>query len=116
MDDLMQTLQQAMQDPNTMAAVRRILGSGNSPKEETPPEQNETGGVDISALAGLQQAFSKMNTEDDTTRLIRALRPHLRPERQKRADEAIRMLRLFSLLPVLSQSGLLQEFFGREGE
>lgn len=139
MDDLMQTLQQAMQDPNTMATVQKLLeNAGSAPQ----PSSEQTGAPDLSGLlsmlggqAGpnntpsapppampdmgaflkLQQAFSKMNAEDDNTRLLRAIRPYLRPERQEKADQAIRMLRLFALLPALTESGLLAGLIGGKG-
>ncbi|HIQ59642.1 MAG TPA: hypothetical protein IAB22_09335, partial [Candidatus Merdivicinus intestinavium] len=46
--------------------------------------------------------------------LLRALRPMLRESRQKRVDEALRILRLLSILPVLQQSGLLRGLLGED--
>ena len=45
--------------------------------------------------------ISSLQQETDGTRLLRALRPLLSPSRQKRLDEAIRMLQLMRILPFL---------------
>ena len=44
--------------------------------------------------------------EDDSTRLLRALRPLLGPERQKKVDEAMKILQMMRLLPLLKESGV----------
>lgn len=51
--------------------------------------------------------LSAARQEDDSTRLLRALRPLLGPERQKKLDEAIRLLQMMRMLPLLRKSGLL---------
>lgn len=57
----------------------------------------------ISKISGIMQI---MNREDSRCDLIRALKPLLKPERQHRADEAIRLLKIISMLPVLREQNL----------
>ena len=47
-----------------------------------------------------------MNQEDDSTRLLYALRPLLGAERQKKVDEALKILQMMRLLPLLKESGV----------
>lgn len=61
-------------------------------------------GVNLPALSALGKL---MNSDDDRIRLIEALKPLLSEGRQKKADEAEKMLRLMSALPALKDSGLL---------
>ena len=56
-------------------------------------------------IAGLGKMLSA--SDDDRCKLIKALKPMLSEERQKRADEAIRLLKLASMLPAIRQSGIL---------
>ena len=51
------------------------------------------------------------NQEDDATRLLAALRPLLGEARRKKLDEASRILKLLHLLPLLRESGILQNIF-----
>ena len=69
------------------------------------------GGSDTAMLGMLMKAAPLLNAagqEDDATRLLAALRPLLSESRRKRLDEAGRILRLMRLLPLLRQSGMLQ--------
>ena len=49
-------------------------------------------------------------SEDERSRLIKALKPMLSEERQRRADNALRFLKLAAALPALKESGLLDGF------
>lgn len=45
--------------------------------------------------------LSEVNKEDDTTRLLNALRPFLGSDRRKKLDESAKMLHMMKLLPLL---------------
>lgn len=51
--------------------------------------------------------LSAARQEDDRIRLLKALRPLLGEERQKKLDESIRILQLMRMLPMLRETGLL---------
>lgn len=71
------------------------------------------GGSDlIGMLAKMGPIFSALRQEDDSTRLLHALRPMLRPARQKKLDEALKLLHLMRALPLLKQSGILGSLGG----
>lgn len=72
-----------------------------APAENTAPASPA---VNLSAFSALGKL---MNSDDDRIRLIEALKPLLSEGRQKKADEAEKMLRLMSALPALKDSGLL---------
>ncbi len=57
---------------------------------------------DLSFMLKARSIVEKMNnTSSKDTDLILALKPHLSPESQNKADKAIRILRLFEILPYL---------------
>ena len=56
--------------------------------------------------------MQQMNTETPNTALLKSLRPLLKEERRHKVDEAIRIMHLLSLLPVLQQSGILKGLLG----
>ena len=95
------------------------LGGGNN----SDASQNQSGGdsgsglgplagIDIGMIMKIQQALSAYNQDDKNTVLLKSLKPHLRPERQKKVDEALKLMKLASLLPMFVQSGL----FGSGGD
>ena len=55
-------------------------------------------------LAQLTKIMGSMNTRDPRTDLILALRPHLSRRRQKRAEQAVQMMRMLDLLPTLQNT------------
>lgn len=81
--------------------------------------QQDQGQNSLGALAGLADnaqllgmvtrlapLLGQAGREDDSTRLLRALRPLLGAERQKKVDEALKILQMLRLLPLLKESGV----------
>lgn len=65
----------------------------------------------INDAAGLFRRFGE-SENDPRCRLIAALKPMLSGERQRKADEAMKIIRLIDMIPALSESGLLKGVFG----
>lgn len=65
-------------------------------------------GLDMSMLMKLAPVISKLSekSDDKNSRLIMALKPHLKPENRHRADEAAHILKLISILPTLKDIDL----------
>lgn len=80
-----------------------LLGGGQAPASQGA----QAGGLDLRALGALQKAFSTFNQSDPNIELLRALKGHFSPERAKKVDDAIRIMQLIKLLPLIKESGLL---------
>lgn len=96
-----------------------ILGGGQSdavqsasvPAPHTKQTQNTNAGNplglsmdDFNMILKAKNIFEKMNTTSSKNAdLIVALKPHLSPESQNKADQAIKMLQLFEILPHLKE-------------
>ncbi len=61
----------------------------------------------LQSVMKIAPLLSSINKEDETTRFIYALKPMLSKSRQKRLDEALKMLQLMKILPLLKGSGFL---------
>ena len=90
---------------NLRAAAENLF----SDSKEEKADGGLNGMPDFSSLLGNAQLLSKlgsvmgaMNKTDSRTRLIEALKPLLSEKRRAKADEAIRMMKLFELLPMLT--------------
>lgn len=88
----------------SLGALSSLLG-GMGKGAESAPALPDAGTLQL--VTRLAPMLSAMRQEDDSTRLLRALRPLLGEERQKKLDEAIRILQMMRMLPLLRQSGLL---------
>jgi hypothetical protein len=80
-------------------AARSLLGSA----------EQEGGGqgfsLDPTAMAKIAQIMSAMNRRDNRCDLIAALRPLLSEPRRRRADDAMQLIKLIDLLPMIEELG-----------
>lgn len=60
--------------------------------------------IDFDMVMKAKKIFDRMNSaQNKNVDLIMALKPHLSPEKQDRADQALRILKLFEVLPLLKE-------------
>lgn len=105
MDDINSRLDALLSDPNLADKLNGILSGLSEEKEE---EKKEEASPDLSSLLGgidLGDALSLLNgvSGGDGSQLLCALKPYLRPSRQKRIDEAGKLMSVYRLLPILSK-------------
>lgn len=132
MADLENTLQNILSDPNAVDKIRELGKSLGLTSDNSEPRQNS--GADLSALSSLLTQtpvqntsplsgitdpdilskitkflpiLGKMNSDDETTALLNALRPFLSEHRRKRLDDAGKMLRIMRILPFIKDFGIL---------
>lgn len=111
MDNIQDKIAEIMADPEAMNEVRNlgkmlgISGEENiSPAKE--PERPMLSDEALKGIAKIAPLLSQANKEDDTTRLLAALRPFLSEEKCRKLDSAKKMIGLMRLLPVLKSEGL----------
>ena len=66
-------------------------------------------GLDPEMLIKLMGLLETLNQPDDSERFLLALKPLLRKENRVKIDSALRLIKLFSLLPVLKETGLFDK-------
>lgn len=126
MEDLSKILSSLSGDDINMlkGMADSILGGGaeNSQPESRPataaepaPSQGGTspfgngfnlGTDELSMIMKVKSAYEKMNqngSSNENSQLILALKPHLSEARQRRADEAMQLMRMFDMLPLLKE-------------
>lgn len=124
MDDMSQKLMSMMNDPEIMSKIQGLSGllsQGSNSVEEAPkplkeeisqqPNDNFAFPSDMmGAMMKLMPLMNSFREDDETTRLLKALRPFLSEPRQKKLDEAIRLMRIMKLLPLLKNTDILSFF------
>ena len=86
----------------------------NNTNAQTQPNQNNNAlqtlnslgldSLDFNMIMKAKSIFDKMNnTPNKNVDLIMALKPHLRPETQNKADQALKIIKLFEVLPLLKE-------------
>lgn len=116
MDDLASKLGELLNSPGAvdkMKSLAGLLGGASAPAQSPEPTQETDSllaGLDgdmLQTIMKMAPLLSNFRQEDDSTRLLRALRPMLSEERQKKLDEGTKLLQLMRMLPLLKNSGIL---------
>lgn len=83
-------------------AARSLLGSS----EQEQGQGGEQGfSMDPATMAKIAQIMGAMNRRDSRCDLIAALRPLLSEPRRRRADDAMQLIKLIDLLPMIEDLG-----------
>ena len=66
-------------------------------------KQNKSEGIDFETVTKIASVINRLSSmpKDPGCELLSALKPMLSPERQHKADEAIKIMQIMALLPLL---------------
>ena len=110
MADFEDKLNAILSDPESMAQIMQLAQSFASPVPESPTETQNAdnnlfsalGGIDpglISKLLPLLQEYGK-GQNSETARLLTALQPFLKEDRQAKIDKALQLSRMIHIAKV----------------
>jgi len=85
-----------------------VFGSGSPPPKNSGTNQKQNGfdfgRFDPEMFSKIGSIMSALNSDGGKKcRLIEALKPNLSPPRQKKADEAMQIMKLLDILPVIKE-------------
>lgn len=121
MDDISEKLSDLLNDPDSLNRVREMaenLFGNNSKNNESHAHKSPD--ANIGALLGedfdpeqLGKIISvmsrlKRDCDDNRAKLLLALKPHLSAPRREKVDTAVKLLKIFDLLPLLKESGMFE--------
>lgn len=118
MDDMMGKIGELLSDEESVRQLSELaqmfMSGGDSVEEkngdgEADGNQQGNSGFDISSIMKLTGLFGSVSQSDKNTELLLALRPHLKAEKQKRVDKAVKLLKLIAVWNIAKDSGLLND-------
>ena len=115
MDDLFGKMQSVLSDPESMQQLQELaslLGNDDDSDEEQAAHQeksSEDSGFDIGKIMQLSSLMNSTKNDEDAALLL-ALKPHLKEERQKKVDKAVKLLKLIDVWKTLKDTGILKDF------
>ena len=114
-DELSKKLDSLLNSPDGMDKIQSMMAAlGISPETLTapavPPEPQpeptpSPAMPELDGLLKLMPLLSQMGKDDQNTTLLKALRPYLHGDREKRLDDSVRMMQLLKFLPLLQKGG-----------
>ena len=106
----LQNLLSDLSQNNQQNQIQNLLAglSQNNAKQSSPMSDLSSlmGGDSLSMITKLAPILGSLRKEDDTTRLLNAIRPFLSMERRKKLDEAEKMMKMMRLLPYFKDFSL----------
>lgn len=93
-------------DISALSGILGSLGGNSQPTQRAPALPSGMNTDMLGSMMKLVPLLSTVNREDDSTRLLRALRPLLSESRRSKVDEAIKILQIMRMLPILKESGV----------
>ncbi len=109
MEDLTTALQNFLGSEEGMKQLEdlsKMFGMDSKPNDENTKPKNEAT-ISPDDILKIQNLISDFNKENPNTTLLKSLKPLLKEERRHKVDEAVRIMKLISLLPTLRESGIL---------
>lgn len=87
---------------NLSDMAQQFMGGDGGGKDNA---DDPFGGIDPQMIAKLIELMPLLQSkgDDERTRLIAALKPLLSPQRRRKADEAIQLMRLMDMLPIIEK-------------
>ena len=125
MNDITDKLAAILDDPASMETIKAMAGNllggqgGEQAAAASRNAQNESkndglnemlSAVSPEQMGSMLRVLKAFNStaSDDRTKLLLALRPHLSPPRRERLDKAVKLMKLVTVMPALSESGLFK--------
>ena len=111
MDDLNSKLESILNDPDSMEKVRQMaqsLFSGDDTDAVNSEDGDTQNPFEAADIGRIMSIISKLEgrADDNRTKLLLALKPHLTDRRRGKVDSAIKLLKLVEALPLLKQAGI----------
>ncbi len=102
---------------NIKNVASQFLGGGEGEKSPPAPQMQKSvpqmpdlgalGLPDLSQLSALVPVLQAFNQPDNRLQFINALKPLLSEGKRQKADEAMKLVRLVSVLPLLRERGIM---------
>ena len=118
MEDMAEKISELLNDPEGMQRIKgmasALFGEDNNQKSKndvcrSSPQGDAFQDIDMAQIMRIISAI-KNTKKDSRTTLLLALKPHLSPEKGERVDNAVKILKIISVLPVLKDQGILNLF------
>ena len=117
MEDISRKINEILSDPEMMEQIKGLAGMFGQGSESSQPKKAEQQNNSLASLnmpdpnmlgtmMKIAPLIQSAGGEDDSTKLLRALKPFLKGERAERIDGAIRMMGFIKMLPLLKNSGI----------
>ena len=84
----------------SLSQILSLVGGDSSSEQAQAPQ------IDINMIMKIKDVMASFGKGNDNVMLLQKLRPHFSEKRQKKLDDAIKIMQLISVLPMLKDLGI----------
>ena len=84
----------------SLSQILSLVGGDSSSEQAQAPQ------IDINMIMKIKDVMANFGKGNDNVMLLQKLRPHFSEKRQKKLDDAIKIMQLISVLPMLKDLGI----------
>lgn len=111
MSDIQDKINQILSNPEALKQVQSLgeqlgLSKPEPPKPAVPAKPDFMNDDMFRTITRLAPVMKSVKSDDDTTHLLNSLRPFLSPEKQRKLDQAEKMIKFIRIIPMLKDNGL----------
>lgn len=106
MNDINETISRVLSDPDMMEQIKNLSGMFSKPQTDIPPPAPPPPAPSAELLPAVMRfmpILTAYREDDDAVRLLRAVMPYLSPQRRERAEQAISLLRIIRIIPMIKE-------------
>ncbi len=105
MDDITSTISKLLENPESLSALKNMA---QTMMPSITSEGSNEGLLpdDMSKIIKVVSKLRSNSNDDNNTRLLMSLRPYVSEIKQQKIDEAVKIMKLVSLLPLIKESGI----------
>lgn len=118
MEDLTGKIMQIINNKDSLDKIKNLASifsvSENNNSKHNHKSQDTVSPVDnipidtMSKIMKIMPLLSSVNKEDENAKFLKALKPHLKSKRQQKLDEAVKMMQVLKILPILKEQDIFQ--------
>jgi hypothetical protein len=111
MSEIQDKINQILSNPEALRQVQSLgeqlgLSKPEPPKPVMKPKSESMSDDMMKAITRFAPLMKSMGQEDETTRLLNALRPFLSAEKCQKLDQAEKMMKFIRVIPMLKENGM----------
>lgn len=113
MEDFIAKLGEILSDEESVKQLSELAQMLDTENEndgvQEKDEKTDSSSIDMEKILKLTGMLSSISEKDKNAELLLALRPHLKEEKQKRVDKAIKLLKIIAVWNMAKENGLLND-------
>lgn len=105
MDDISSAISSLLEDSEKLESLKSMVSS-ILPQNSNEEKSENIIPADTAKIISTVNMIKNGMKDNDSTKLLLSLRPYMSEDKKHKIDEAVKIMKLMSILPLLTENGL----------